>query len=145
MSFLHLQRQRISQLASYWFPACRIFQFWRWIRYVTLKRRLTFSGLRGVISQKTELFITAGGENLKSHKNKKNSSTSSWRWWSLRPASLLGLQQRLPSFHWSSTFSFSPRKTRVKQFREPTIFYSLPIIAPTLSSIYNFFSYEKCI
>jgi hypothetical protein len=30
----------------------------RWRRFVPQKRRLTFTGLHGVISQKTELFIT---------------------------------------------------------------------------------------
>jgi hypothetical protein len=33
---------------------------WRWRRYVPPKRRLTFNRLHGVISQKTELFITTG-------------------------------------------------------------------------------------
>jgi hypothetical protein len=46
-------------LLSSWFFARLIFRAWRWRRYVPPKRRLTFTGLHGVISQKTELFITA--------------------------------------------------------------------------------------
>jgi hypothetical protein len=36
-------------------------QSWRWRRYFPAKRRLTISGLHGVISQKAELFLTTVG------------------------------------------------------------------------------------
>jgi hypothetical protein len=49
-----------STPASRWFLAWLILRQWRW-RYVPPKRRLTLTGLHGVISQKiTELFITTG-------------------------------------------------------------------------------------
>jgi hypothetical protein len=41
-----------NQRESRWLPA------WRWRRYVHPKRRLTFNGLHGVISQNIVLFIT---------------------------------------------------------------------------------------
>jgi hypothetical protein len=44
--------------ASSWFLAWLILRPWRWRRYVRPKRRLTFNGLHGVISQQTEHFIT---------------------------------------------------------------------------------------
>jgi hypothetical protein len=62
-SRLHFQNRRISQakmsLAAFscWF-ACLILRPWRWRWHVPPKRRLTFNGLHGVISQKIELFIT---------------------------------------------------------------------------------------
>jgi hypothetical protein len=46
------------QLLSRWFLAWLIFRSWRRRRHVPPKRRLTFNGLHGVISQKTEPFIT---------------------------------------------------------------------------------------
>jgi hypothetical protein len=39
-------------LFSSWFLARLILRPWRWRRYVTPKRQLTFSGLHGVVSQK---------------------------------------------------------------------------------------------
>jgi hypothetical protein len=44
--------------ASRWFLVWFIFWSWRWRRHVSPKRRVTFSGVHGVISQKTELFMT---------------------------------------------------------------------------------------
>jgi hypothetical protein len=46
-----------SQL-SRWYLARLILRPWRWSRYVPPKRRSTFNGLHGVISQETVLFIT---------------------------------------------------------------------------------------
>jgi hypothetical protein len=40
------------------FLLCVFFQPWRWRWHVPPKRRFTFNGLQGVISQKLELFIT---------------------------------------------------------------------------------------
>jgi hypothetical protein len=48
---------RASHLLSRWFLAWLILRPWRWRRHVLPKRRLTFSGLYGVIYQKIELFI----------------------------------------------------------------------------------------
>jgi hypothetical protein len=45
-------------LLSRWYLAQLIFRPWRWRRYVSPKRWLTFSGLHGVISEKIVLFIT---------------------------------------------------------------------------------------
>jgi hypothetical protein len=55
-------RRKISPRASYhllphWFLSCLIHRRWRWRRYVPPKRRLTFSGLHGFISQKIVLLI----------------------------------------------------------------------------------------
>jgi hypothetical protein len=41
-----------------WFLSWRILLPWGWRRYVPPKRRLTFNGLHGVISQKIQVFIT---------------------------------------------------------------------------------------
>jgi hypothetical protein len=41
---------------SRWFIAWLILRPWRWKRNVSLKRRLNFNGLHGVIAQKIELF-----------------------------------------------------------------------------------------
>jgi hypothetical protein len=41
---------------SRWFLVWLILRPWRWMKHVLRKRRLTFSGLHGVISQKIELF-----------------------------------------------------------------------------------------
>jgi hypothetical protein len=51
------QSSRSCHLVSRWFLACLILRTWRWRRNVPPKRRLTFDGLHGVISQKIELFI----------------------------------------------------------------------------------------
>jgi hypothetical protein len=54
---LHLlSRASACHLLSRWFLAWLIPQPWRWRRHVPPKRRLTFNGLHGVISKKTELF-----------------------------------------------------------------------------------------
>jgi hypothetical protein len=45
-------------LLSRWFLAWFILRPWRRRRHVPPKRRLTFNGLHGVISQKIELFLT---------------------------------------------------------------------------------------
>jgi hypothetical protein len=45
-------------LLSRWFLAWLILRPWRWRQHVPSKRRLTFNGLHGVISQKIELFNT---------------------------------------------------------------------------------------
>jgi hypothetical protein len=45
-------------LLSRRFLAWLIFRPWRWRRYVPPKRRLTFNGLHGVVSQKMVLFIS---------------------------------------------------------------------------------------
>jgi hypothetical protein len=71
---LHLQDRRKSQgrnqCESRWITehACfhatwSILISWIWRRYVPPKRRLTFNGLHGVISQKTELFTTTSVRN----------------------------------------------------------------------------------
>jgi hypothetical protein len=54
-------------LLSRWFLAQLIYRPWRWKLYVLPKRRFTFNGLHGIISQKMLLFITitAGTSNLK--------------------------------------------------------------------------------
>jgi hypothetical protein len=43
-------------LATCWFLAWLILQPWTWTKHVPLKYQLTFNGLNGIISQKTELF-----------------------------------------------------------------------------------------
>jgi hypothetical protein len=51
--------QKLSFLsASCWFLAWLNLRPWRRRRYVPPRRRVTFNGLHGVISQKTEFFIT---------------------------------------------------------------------------------------
>jgi hypothetical protein len=59
---LHFQGRRISrarnQCESRW--QAELLLPFRWKLYVPLKRRLTFNGLHGVISQKIEPFITTG-------------------------------------------------------------------------------------
>jgi hypothetical protein len=50
-----INRARYCHLFSRWYLALLIL-LWRCRRYVPLKRRLTFNGLYGVISQKTALF-----------------------------------------------------------------------------------------
>jgi hypothetical protein len=61
--YLHLQGQRISQRSachklSCWFLAWLILQHWRWRHCALLKHQLSFNRLHGLISQKTELFLT---------------------------------------------------------------------------------------
>jgi hypothetical protein len=46
----------LEHLLSCWYLA-RLIRPWRWRRYISPKCQLTFSGLHGVTSQKTELFI----------------------------------------------------------------------------------------
>jgi hypothetical protein len=57
---LHLQGRKISwarnQREGRW--KAEIFRHWRWRQHVPPKCRLTFNRLHGVISQKTDLFIT---------------------------------------------------------------------------------------
>jgi hypothetical protein len=48
----HLPNKAGSLLASCWFPA------WLILRHVLAKRRLTFNGIYGVISQETEFFVS---------------------------------------------------------------------------------------
>jgi hypothetical protein len=48
--------RNMTLLATCWFLAGLIRWPWRWRRHVPLKRRLTFSGLHSIISQKVELF-----------------------------------------------------------------------------------------
>jgi hypothetical protein len=43
---------------SCWFVAWIILQPWRWRPHVSPKRRFTFNGLNGVISQNVELTVT---------------------------------------------------------------------------------------
>jgi hypothetical protein len=68
---IHLQGRRISRpryqsqssafhLLSSWYLAWLILRPWRWRRYVPPKRRFTFNGLHGVISQKLVLFEMYG-------------------------------------------------------------------------------------
>jgi hypothetical protein len=53
---LHLQsKTRYLLSASCWFLSWNTLAPWRWRRHVPPKRRLTFNGLHGVISQQTEL------------------------------------------------------------------------------------------
>jgi hypothetical protein len=66
---LHLQGWRISRvgnqqegssachLPSWWYHARLILQPWIWRWHAPLKWQLTFNGLHGVISQKTELIL----------------------------------------------------------------------------------------
>jgi hypothetical protein len=58
---LHLPCWRISQARNQ-HEACSKpkLGLWRWRRYVPPNHQLTFNGLHGVISQKTEHFITTG-------------------------------------------------------------------------------------
>jgi hypothetical protein len=55
----HLQDRRIIayHLISLCFLAQLILRRWRWSRHIPLKRRLTFNGLHGVISQKITLYV----------------------------------------------------------------------------------------
>jgi hypothetical protein len=46
----------LSSVASWWFLASLILQPWRWRRYISPKRRLIFNWLRGLVSQKIEIF-----------------------------------------------------------------------------------------
>jgi hypothetical protein len=57
-SQLKLNRHFCLLPASCWFLAWLILGPRRWRRHVPPKRRLTFNGLQGVISQKILLFIT---------------------------------------------------------------------------------------
>jgi hypothetical protein len=53
------QRQMLCLMpVSRWFLVWFILRFWRWRLHVSSKRRLTFNGVHGVISQKTEVFMT---------------------------------------------------------------------------------------
>jgi hypothetical protein len=45
------------RLFSRWFLACLILRPWRWRRHVPPECLLTFNGLHGFLSQKTELFV----------------------------------------------------------------------------------------
>jgi hypothetical protein len=53
-----LNVNRRSTCFSRWFLAWLILRPWGWTRRVSPKRRLTFNGLRGVIPQTTEFFIS---------------------------------------------------------------------------------------
>jgi hypothetical protein len=53
-------KQAASKVLSLWFFDWLILRPWRWRPRVRPKRQLTFSGLHGLISQKTQLFITTG-------------------------------------------------------------------------------------
>jgi hypothetical protein len=55
---LHFQGRRINQEAS-----VLIFRPWRWRRHVPPKYRLTINRLHGVISKKTQQFITTAVKN----------------------------------------------------------------------------------
>jgi hypothetical protein len=48
--------------ASWWFLAWHFLWPWTWRQHIPLKRQLIFNGLRSVISQKTEFFITTAVE-----------------------------------------------------------------------------------
>jgi hypothetical protein len=55
---------------SCWFLAWLTLQPWRWRRHVPLKCQLTYNGLHGIISQKTEFLIITterSNMNLSSH------------------------------------------------------------------------------
>jgi hypothetical protein len=64
-TYLHLHGWRIRKVRNQyevgrkqsWFFPWLTLQSWRWRRNFVPKRRLTFIGLHGVISQKTELFL----------------------------------------------------------------------------------------
>jgi hypothetical protein len=70
------QKPSWNQVASYLLSrsilAPRILRPWRSRRYVPLKRRLTFIGLHGVISQKVVLFITTAVRTATQFKERKN-------------------------------------------------------------------------
>jgi hypothetical protein len=46
-----------------WFLAWLILQPWRWKQHVPQKHWLSFNGIHGIISQKTELFITTASNH----------------------------------------------------------------------------------
>jgi hypothetical protein len=94
---LHLQGPRISRtrnqrgsnLLSRWFIARFILRPWKWRRRVSPKRRFTFNGLHGILSQKIQLFtpynIPKGhncyihrSENLRSFVNRSSLRSSVW-------------------------------------------------------------------
>jgi hypothetical protein len=69
----HLQDRRKSQVrnqceskqsSALWFFAWFFLGPWRWRRYDPPKRRLTFNGLHGFITQKIQHFITTGVRTL---------------------------------------------------------------------------------
>jgi hypothetical protein len=62
-------------LLSRWYFA-RLIHPWRWRLYVPQKRRLTSSGLQGVISQNTVLF--------KGHKDYSHKDSLVWQHWTRR-------------------------------------------------------------
>jgi hypothetical protein len=65
---LHFHGQSsVCHLLSGWFLAWLIILSWTWRRYVPLKRRLTFNGLHGVISQKIALFMITAVRTSKSY------------------------------------------------------------------------------
>jgi hypothetical protein len=60
-SFCFIARQTFARhLLPRWYLAWLILRPWAWRRHVPPKRRLTFNGLHGVISQKIVLFIATG-------------------------------------------------------------------------------------
>jgi hypothetical protein len=52
-----LPYRKTCHLLSCWYIAWLSLQPWRWWQYIPSKRRLTFNGLHGIISQKIVLFI----------------------------------------------------------------------------------------
>jgi hypothetical protein len=52
----------MSNLLTCWYLVCLILRPKRWRWYVPPKHQSTFNGLQGVLSQKTELFITAAAK-----------------------------------------------------------------------------------
>jgi hypothetical protein len=56
ISWARNQRESRCLLPTHWFLAQLFLRTWRWRRYIPPKRRLTFNGLYGVISQKIVIF-----------------------------------------------------------------------------------------
>jgi hypothetical protein len=68
----------VCHLLSRWFLAELIRRPWRWRRYVPPKRRLTFNGLHGVITQKIIFFITTAV------RKKDRELISMWKCWIIK-------------------------------------------------------------
>jgi hypothetical protein len=97
---LHLHSWRISRernqcesrwQAELWFLPRRILRPWRWRRCVPLKRRLTFNGLHGILSQKIVSFITTT----------VRTSNPTWLWLSVCLVCFLQLQCKHVDCFWN--------------------------------------------
>jgi hypothetical protein len=101
--------------STFWrFLAWLLLQPWSWLQYDSLTHQLTFTGLHGVISHNTELFVdtTVWTSNPTKYLrletcycffNKKRvlsiSLTHSWSWALLEKLSIMQLLKNFPAFY----------------------------------------------